>query len=121
MEEDKNNVMKALEQRSKEFFREREEKKKLEEKIKAFNSQLIHGGGNLGELERAFVEQKKIIKQYESKLKNLEQEQLKGGMNIGLFEKQNEILMQLTAKINERDEMNQNLNDELCAYDRIAK
>jgi len=32
-------------------------------------------------------------------------------MNVELFEKQNEILMQLTAKINERDEINQNLND----------
>lgn len=55
MEEDKNNVMKALQERSKEFFRVRDEKKKLEEKIKAFNSQLIHGGGNVGQLERAFV------------------------------------------------------------------
>lgn len=57
--------MKALQQRSKEFFKEREEKKKLEEKIKAFNSQLIHGGSNPNnELARAFNEQKKLIKQY---------------------------------------------------------
>jgi myosin heavy subunit len=119
MEEDKNNVMKAFQERSKEFFRVRDEKKKLEEKIKAFNSQLIHGGGN--DLEHAFMEQNMLIKQYENKLKNLEQEKMKNGANISLLEKQNEILMQLAAKINERDEVNIHLNEELCAYDRITK
>lgn len=36
---------------------------------------------------------------------------MKNGANIDLFEKQNEILMQLTAKINERDEINLHLNE----------
>jgi hypothetical protein len=36
--------MAALEQRSKEFFMEREEKKKLEEKIRSIHSQLLVGG-----------------------------------------------------------------------------
>lgn len=103
VEEDKNTVMKALQQRSKQFFKEREEKKRLEEKIKAFDSQLIQGGGNSNELAKAFHEQKKLIKQYESKLKNLEQEK-KVGLDKNLFEKLNEILFKLTARINERDE-----------------
>ena len=81
---------------------------------------MIHGGGNANELEKAFNEQKRLIRQYESKLKNLEQEK-KGGPDLDLFEKQNEILFRLTAKINERDEVNCRLNEELCAYDRIAK
>ena len=31
------------------------------------------------------------------------------------------ILMNLAAKLNERDEVNMHLNEELCAYDRITK
>lgn len=45
--------MKALQQRSKQFFKEREEKKRLEEKIKAFNSQIIQGGTH--NLEKALA------------------------------------------------------------------
>lgn len=36
--------MVALEKRSKEFFLEREEKKKLEEKIRNINTQILIGG-----------------------------------------------------------------------------
>ena len=31
------------------------------------------------------------------------------------------LLMNLAAKLNERDEVNMHLNEELCAYDRITK
>jgi hypothetical protein len=41
---DKKAAMAALEARSREFFNEREEKKKLEEKIRSINSQLLVGG-----------------------------------------------------------------------------
>lgn len=54
--------MEALHQRSNEFFREREQKKLLEEKIKAFNSQLIHTGKDSA--DKIMEEQKKIIKEY---------------------------------------------------------
>lgn len=54
--------MKALQQRSHEFFKEREQKKLLEEKIKAFNSQLIHTGKD--SLEKALEEQKKMLREY---------------------------------------------------------
>lgn len=43
-EQDKNAAMAALELRSREFYQEREEKKKLEEKIRSINSQLLVGG-----------------------------------------------------------------------------
>jgi hypothetical protein len=61
--------MKALQQRSNEFFKEREEKKILEEKIKAFNSQLIHSGG--ASIEKILNDQRKMIKEYENKIKQL--------------------------------------------------
>ena len=43
-EEDKIAAITALESRSREFMFEKEEKKKLEEKIKMLNSQLLIGG-----------------------------------------------------------------------------
>lgn len=94
----------------------------LEEKIKAFNSQLIHMGKD--KLERALEDQKKIIKEYENRIRSLEREKGREdeeGLNSELFEKQNMILMNLAAKLNERDEVNMHLNEELCAYDRITK
>ena len=39
----------ALEIRSREFFQEREKKKKLEEKIKLMNSQMLVGGHKIEE------------------------------------------------------------------------
>jgi hypothetical protein len=46
-EEDKMAAITALESRSREFMNEKEEKKKLEEKIKMLNSQLLIGGKNV--------------------------------------------------------------------------
>jgi kinesin family protein 3/17 len=43
-EEDKAAAINALEIRSKEFIMEKEEKKRLEEKIKMMNSQMLLGG-----------------------------------------------------------------------------
>lgn len=43
-EEDKAAAINALEVRSKEYMIEREEKKRLEEKIKMMNSQMLVGG-----------------------------------------------------------------------------
>jgi hypothetical protein len=52
----------------------------------------------------------KRIKEYESKIKSLELE--KGNSpDSDLFEKQNIILMNLAAKLNERDEVNMHLNE----------
>ena len=42
-------------------------------------------------------------------------------MNTELFQKQNSILMNLAERLNERDEVNNHLNEELCAYDKITK
>lgn len=68
----------ALESRSREYMLEKEEKKKLEEKIKMMNSQLLVGGKKIEELpafKSALEEQQKKIRQeYESKLTDIEKE-----------------------------------------------
>lgn len=44
LEEDREAAIIALEVRSKEFLNEKEEKKRLEEKIRTMNSQMLQGG-----------------------------------------------------------------------------
>lgn len=70
--------MAALEARSKQFFIEREEKKKLEEKIRQINSQMLVGGCNIEnspQFRNAIEEQQKLIRaQYEKKISDLEKE-----------------------------------------------
>ena len=46
-EEDKNAAITALELRSREFMQEKEQKKFLEQKIQAMNSQLLEGGNKI--------------------------------------------------------------------------
>jgi hypothetical protein len=48
-EEDRNAAITALETRSREFLMEKEEKKRLEEKIKSMNSQMLVGGQKIEE------------------------------------------------------------------------
>ena len=51
-------------------------------------------------------DQRRVINQYESKIRNLESAQGRSPEEIPnseLFDKQNEILMNLAAKLNERD------------------
>jgi hypothetical protein len=85
----------------------------LEEKIKAFNSQLIHSGG--ASVEKILNDQRKMIKEYENKIRHLEEGQGRNGSSSEftreLFEKQSQILNSLTNKLNERDEVNQHLNE----------
>lgn len=77
-EEDKIAAITALESRSREFMMEKEEKKKLEEKIKMLNSQLLVGGKKIEDtpqFKSALEEKQRLIRQeYESKLSELERE-----------------------------------------------
>ena len=114
--------MELLKKKSNEFFEQRKQKKHLEEQIKAYDSQLIHTGTN--SLEKMLEDQKKLIRQYQNKIKNLESQKGRSSDELPseqLFERQNMLLMNLAAKLNERDEVNMHLNEELCAYDRITK
>ena len=125
-------AMQALEQRSREFFQEREQKKRLEEKIRLMNSQLLIGGQKIEETlqfrNAVEEEQKKIRSQYEDRLKELEKERTQIEQDKAqvdkykqLLLKQRDIMIALTTRLNERDENILQLQEELDAYDRIHK
>jgi kinesin family protein 3/17 len=71
-EQDKAAAITALEERNRDFILEREEKKRLEEKIRALNSQMLIGGKKIEETPqfRTLLEEKqKLIRmEYEQKL-----------------------------------------------------
>lgn len=131
-EEDKEMAMQALERKSREFFHEREEKKRLEEKIRLMNSQLLIGGQKIEETVQfrnaLEEEQKKIRSQYEDRLKELEKERTQIEQDKAqvdkykqLLLKQRDIMIALTNRLNERDENILQLQEELDAYDKIHK
>ena len=113
--EDKAAAITALELRSREYLMEREEKKKLEEKIRLMNSQMLIGGKKVEETPQfrsAIEEHQKIIReQYESKLQEIEKERQQIEEDKAqvdrykqLLLKQRDIMIALTARLNERDE-----------------
>ncbi len=67
-----------MEERNRDFILEREEKKRLEEKIRALNSQMLIGGKKIEETPqfRTLLEEKqKLIRmEYEQKLQEMERE-----------------------------------------------
>ena len=77
-EQDKAAAINALEERNREYIMERDEKKRLEEKIRALNSQMLIGGKKIEETPqfRSLLEEKqKLIRQeYELKLQEMERE-----------------------------------------------
>jgi len=131
-EEDKMAAITALEARSREFMLEKEEKKKLEEKIKMMNSQMLVGGKKVEDLPQfktAIEEHQKIIRQeYEVKLGEIERERQQIEEDKAqvdrykqLLLKQRDIMIALTARLNERDETIIQLQEELDAYERITR
>ena len=131
-EEDKAAVIKVLESRSREFMKEKEEKRKLEEKIKLMSSQMLLGGKKIEDTPQfrsALEEKQKLIhKEYEVKLQELEKERQQIEEDKAqvdrykqLLLKQRDIMIALTARLNERDETIIQLQEELDAYDRIHK
>ena len=131
-EEDKAAAITALEARSKEVMQEKEEKRRLEDKIKTMSSQLLLGGKKIEDTPQflcALEEKQKLIKEeYEKKLKDLEKEReqieedkVEVDRYKQLLLKQRDIMVALTARLNERDETIIQLQEELDAYDRIHK
>ncbi|GMF13690.1 unnamed protein product [Phytophthora lilii] len=149
-EEDKMAAIRALEERSREFMREKEEKKRLEQRISALTSQMLMsnqrrlapstGGGLMGvEGETLNVEdplirdaikehQDRIRQEYECRLADLEkeretieEEKAQVDRYKQLLLKQRDIMIALTQRLNERDEQITALQDELDAYDRHQK
>jgi len=131
-EQDKHEAYAALEARSREFIQEREEKKKLEEKIGSMYSQMLVGGKkpeDTPQFRNALEEQQKLIrKQYEQRLNDLEKERqvieedkAQVDRYKQLLLKQRDIMIALTTRLNERDETIIQLQEELDAYDRIHR
>ncbi|KAF8061925.1 Kif3c [Scenedesmus sp. PABB004] len=145
-EADKLAALTALETASAEFMREKQEKKELEAKIAAMQSQLLIGGNKLEDIPAfrtllakarrpaprarrarggARGEHRRIRGEYEARLRELEAERHLVEEDLAqvdkykqLLLKQRDIMIALTARLNERDEQIMTLQEELEAYDR---
>lgn len=145
-EADKMAAIRALEARSMEFMKEKEEKKKLEQRIAMLMGQMIRtgdkGNGDFpssvasgvydnmnSENENIMKEQQdKLRQEYEFKLADLEreretieEEKAQVDRYKQLLLKQRDIMIALTQRLVERDEQIMALQDELDAYDRHHK
>lgn len=131
-EADREAAIEALERRSREYLQEKEEKRKLEERIKMMNSQLLIGGKKLEETPQFITaleeKQKAIRKEYENRLQEIERERQQIEEDKAqidrykqLLLRQRDIMIALTARLNERDETIIQLQEELDAYDKIHK
>ncbi|KAH7488319.1 uncharacterized protein KRP23_2270 [Phytophthora ramorum] len=139
-------AIRALEERSREFMREKEEKKRLEQRISALTSQMLMsnqrrltpsigaGLGGEGDVEDPLIRdaikehQDRIRQEYECRLADLEkeretieEEKAQVDRYKQLLLKQRDIMIALTQRLNERDEQITALQDELDAYDRHQK
>ena len=140
-EADKMRAITELERRSRDFLKEKKEKTELEERINAMQSQMLGNGVLCAEgagaatdnktrvNQRAYdlklkKEHEKIRDEYESKIRELEadrQEAEEGRAQVGRYKavllKQRDIMIALTARLNERDETIIRMQEELKAYD----
>ena len=128
-EADKMAAIKALEARSLEFMREKEEKRKLELRISKLMGQMIRGEGDLSNTgedfaPRSMVENAKLRQEYEGKLASLEQERetieeekAQVDKYKTLLLKQRDIMIALTQRLVERDEQIMHLQEEVDTYD----
>jgi kinesin family protein 3/17 len=121
-----------LEQASKQYLQERDEKKRLESKIQMMNSQMLIGGTKIEDTPQfrdALEEKKSKLKQeFDEKLQEFERERQQAEEEKAQVEKykqlllkQRDIMIALTNKLNERDEIIVQLQEEIDAYDKINK
>ena len=128
-EEDKAAAIVALETLSREVKEEKDERKRLEDKIKMMSSQVLLAGEKIENTPQflcALEEKHKIIKEeYDKKLHDLEKEREQIEEDKAevdrykqLLLKQRDIMIALTTRLNERDETIIKLQEELDAYDK---
>ena len=102
-----------LEQRSKEFLKEKKERSELEQRINEMQSQLLGGGAPAPDRDsdefKAVLreEQERVKAEYEGKIRELEadrQEAEEGRAQVGRYKavllKQRDIMIALTARLN---------------------
>lgn len=129
-EADKMAAIRALESRSLEFMREKEEKKRLEQRIAMLMSQMIRGdrsqegNGSIDVHHLVKEHQEKLRLEYENKLAELEreretmeEERAQVDRYKQLLLKQRDIMIALTQRLVERDEQIMSLQDELDSYE----
>eukprot|EP00960_Hanusia_phi_P068517 766865-Hanusia_phi.AAC.1 len=134
-EADKVAALSALEERSREFMREKQEKRKLELRLHNMSSQLLIGGGEKSmekdventvafrtalrnEHERIHSEYVKKLEDLERERQVLEEDKSQVDRYKQLLIKQRDIMIALTSRLNERDDTIMRLQEELDAYDR---
>lgn len=127
-EQDKLAAITELEKKSREFIAEKQAKRALEERIAGMQSQMLTGGQKIEDTPAfrslLMAEHKRIRNEYESKLQELEAERQgveEDKSQVGRYKvvllKQRDIMIALTARLNERDEQIGALQEELEAYD----
>lgn len=123
-EQDRVVALTALEERSREFLKEREDRKNLEEKIKQLESKMVMGGKKnseniQGDDDTMVMEYEKRFQELEKERQALEEDRAQVDQYKQLLLKQRDIMIALTTRLNERDETIIQLQEELDAYDRI--
>ena len=137
--EEKNNIMKQLDQTSQMYFKERDEKKKLENKIEILNNnfeQYKNNYKNNIEIEKTpeFIsalekKQNSLLKEFDIKLQEFQRESNKN-INVNnnkeeierykqLILKEREMMSTLTNKINEREETILQLQEDNKVFEKI--
>lgn len=131
-EEEKKSALAALDEAGKKFLQMREEKKNLEKKILMMNSQMIYGGQKIEETQvfKTALENQHnlLVKEFDKKIQELskekkqdEEEKQQVDRYKQLLLKQRDIMINLTMKLNERDETIEQLHEEVDAYDKINR
>lgn len=131
-EADKEAAIEALEMRSREYLSEKEEKRRLEERIRMMGSQMIVGGKKFEESPQfllALEEKQSALRQeYEIKLKELDRERQQiedDKAQIDRYKqlllRQRDIMIALTVRLNERDETILLLQDEVEILEKKNK
>ena len=131
--DDKKNIIKELEETSQLYYKERDEKKKLENKIEIINKdfEIYKNNFNNLEIEKTpqFISaiekrQNSLLKEFDNKLqefqktnKSINTEEIERYKQLIL--KQREMMSTLTKKINERDENILQLQEDNEAYEKI--
>jgi hypothetical protein len=127
-EQDKMAALMNMDQLSKELMLEKAQKQKLEMRIKEMDSQLLVGGHTVQDTlafkQALKQEQDRIRQAYEQKVaelekekEDMEEEKVQTHRFKQLLLKQRDIMIQLTARLNERDQSILLLQEELEAYD----
>jgi kinesin family protein 3/17 len=122
--QDKNEAIRELEKASRQYLLEREEKLNLEKKIQMMNSQMIIGGTKIEETPQFKSALKNQVQIYENKIQEIEKEKEKMFEDIheseqykNILYKQKDIMIALSNKINERDELIANLEEQIYLFD----